>query len=611
MPRRCRSLSVIGLTVLALVAAVTLGSTPSAAQDSDLDLLQPSLNGNPNNPPSFVRPRGSATLPADQAPPAGRFVAPSRVGATPVYGSPTGFGAGNTGFDSTNAPRHKPLALVPDQGSALAPQPETTFDTVAAPPPPVSSVPPVLPPPLPPEVYPARAASRPGATLPPPQVQLPISNPPAEVHPLSAANRPGAILAIPPAIDYTASTPTPGTPQPNILPLGTVPLRTLPTAGGDPYEALGIKTGPFLILPAVELSAGYDNNFQHAPGGPGSAYYVVAPELHIRSDWSRHSLTADIVSSYTAYGNDTVTPSLNHPFLNGKVDGRVDVTRDTQILLEERAIVSTDNPGSPNIQAGLTKLPIDTTIGGTVGVAQQLNRFDVSLKGTFDRSMYQNSELTNGESASNQYRNFDQYAGILRGSYEVDPGFKPFVEVSEDTRVHDAIDPFGEVRDSTGSSAKIGGEFNVLGWLTGEMAVGYMLRDYHDPTLPNISGVTLDGTLIWQATALTTAKFTAASTVNESVLQDVSGAFSRDFNIEVDHAFRTWLTGIAQVGYGNDNYVGEARDDNRYFALLGAVYKLNREMQLKAQLRHDWLTSSQPGNAYQSTSVLLTLRLQR
>ncbi len=161
----------------------------------------------------------------------------------------------------------------------------------------------------------------------------------------------------------------------------------------------------------------------------------------------------------------------------------------------------------------------------------------------------------------------------MRFGYEVDPGFKPFVEISEDTRIHDAIDNFGENRNSNGSSAKFGGDFDVFGSLTGEMAVGYMERDYHDPTLPNISGVTLDGSLIWQATALTTAKLTAASTVNESILQGVSGAFSRDFNIEVDHAFRSWLIGTVQAGYGNDDYVGMARDDNRYFVSGGITYK--------------------------------------
>ncbi|MFZ0423089.1 MAG: outer membrane beta-barrel protein [Xanthobacteraceae bacterium] len=613
MPRRCRPLSVTGLAVFAPIAVLVLSTLPSVAQtavaDSGVDLLQPSLQGNPANPPTFMP--GNAT-PANQAPPPGKFTAPSRIGLTPTYGSPTGFGAGDTGFDSQNRTKSQRTARVPAQGSAIAP--ESTFDPVPPPPPQVSSQPPVLAPPPAPVVYPAKAAARPGATLPPPPDQLPISNPPAEVHPTSAANRPGAILPIPAAIYFaaSASTPPPGTPQPNTLPLGAVPQHTLPIAAGDPYEALGIKAGSFLILPALELSAGYDNNPQHVAGGSGSDYFVAAPEVHVRSDWSRHSLTADVTGSYTDYTNGSFTPSLSRPFLNAKSDGRIDVTRDTQILTEGRVIVSTDNPGSPNIQAGLAKLPIDTTVGGTLGVAQQFSRFNFSLKGTVDRSMYQNSQLTDGESVSNDFRNFDQYAGILRFGYEVDPGFKPFVEISEDTRIHDtAVDSFGEDRNSNGSSAKLGGDFDVFGSLTGEIAVGYMERDYHDPTLPNISGVTLDGSLIWQATALTTAKFTAASAVNESILQDVSGAFSRDFSIEVDHAFRSWLIGTLQAGYGNDDYVGMARDDNRYFVSGGITYKMNRDIQLKGVVRHDWLTSTQAGNAYEATSALLTLRLQR
>jgi hypothetical protein len=537
---------------------------------------------------------------------------PSRVGATPVYGSPSGFGAGDTGFDSSNRPRSKRVAQ--GIGTAIVPPADTTFDPVPVSAPEVPSRPPALPPPLLPEVYPARAASRPGATLPPPPDQLPISNPPAEVHPLAAASRPGAVLGVPPPEDFagSASTPPPGTPLPNTLPLGAMPQHTLPIGAGDPYEALGIKAGSFLILPAVEVSGGYDNNPQHVPGGPGSVYYVVAPELHVRSDWATNSLTADIAGSYSWYGNQSFQPSLDRPFLNGKVDGRLDVTRDTHILLEGRTTVSTDNPGSPNIAAGLAKLPIDTTVGGTFGVDQQFSRFDVTAKGTVDRSIYQNSELTDGESVSNAYRNFDQYGGILRLSYEVDPGFKPFVEASADTRVHDLqFDPYGEDRNSTGFAGKVGGDFDVFGSLTGEVAVGYLERDYRDPSLPNIGGTTIDGSLIWQATPLTTAKLTAASEVNETILQGVSGAFSRDFNVQVDHALRRWLIATVQGGYGRDEYVGIARDDNRYFVSTGLTYKMNRDMQLRGTVREDWLVSNVSGVAYTATSFLLTLRLQR
>ena len=57
-------------------------------------------------------------------------------------------------------------------------------------------------------------------------------------------------------------------------------------------------------------------------------------------------------------------------------------------------------------------------------------------------------------------------------------------------------------------------------------------------------------------------------------------------------------------------YVGSPRDDNRYFASAGLTYKLSRDLQLKGTVRHDWLTSSVTGVAYNSTSALIGLRLQ-
>ena len=65
------------------------------------ELFLPSLQG--NNPSRFVA-RGN-TVTADQAPAAGAFTGAAVLTAPPLYGSPTGFGAGNTGFDSTNARR--------------------------------------------------------------------------------------------------------------------------------------------------------------------------------------------------------------------------------------------------------------------------------------------------------------------------------------------------------------------------------------------------------------------------------------------------------------------------------------------------------------------------
>jgi hypothetical protein len=143
------------------------------------------------------------------------------------------------------------------------------------------------------------------------------------------------------------------------------------------------------------------------------------------------------------------------------------------------------------------------------------------------------------------------------------------------------------------------------------MAVGYVDRVYRDPTLPNVNGIIEDGALIWQPTALTTAKLSATSQVYETVLAGASGELSRDLTLEVDHAFRTWLIGVLKGGYGNDTYPGIILSDNRWFASAGIVYKLTREIQLRAELRQDWQVATESTFTYNATSVLLGLRLQR
>ena len=591
----------------------SLASPAVAASSGNLsgDLLQPSLGGNPNAPPRFRR-LGQAA--PDQPPPTDKF-APTRIGATPVYGSPNGFGAGDTGFDSLNTPRSKKKTKKPPPApvaGALVPQPpQTTFTPVPTFNPAQPNTVPEQQKEPPPDIYPRRAANRPGATLPLIPDELPLNNPPAEVHPLAAANRPGAVLPVPPPEYYSLPTgmPPPTAPLPNTLVPGTQPQRLLPIAAAaetDPYAALGIRAGSFLVLPSLDLTGGYVTNAERIPGGQGSLYFIAAPEVQVRSDWERHSLTADIAASYTQYA-ETLVPSLNVPYLNSKIDGRIDVSRDIQFLLQARALVNTDNPGSPNLPAQLAQLPINTDVGATLGFAEQFGRVSFLVKGTVDSAQYQASQLVDGLSESNIDRNFNQYAGIFHVGYEIDPGMIPFLEVQIDTREH----PYDPERNSDGAAAKIGTAVNLFGSLTGNMALGYLDRSYVGPGYPEINGPFADGALIWQATGLTTAKLSATAQVYETTLVGASGEFSRDVALEVDHAFRAWLIGIAKIGYGTDDYVGGNLFDNRWFISAGIVYKFTREVQVSAQLRQDWLNSSNPVDTYSATSFLLGLHLQR
>jgi hypothetical protein len=234
------------------------------------------------------------------------------------------------------------------------------------------------------------------------------------------------------------------------------------------------------------------------------------------------------------------------------------------------------------------------------------------IKGGVDRTTYQNSTFTDGTTASNDDRNFDQYSTQLRTGYELTPGVKPFVEIDADRRRHDlAVDRSGIDRDSQGRAAKIGSTFELSRILTGQLAFGYLERSYADRALADLKGPTLDGSLTWVASALTTVKLTALTSANESTLVGVSGVFTHELGIEVDHAFRTWLDASLKFTGDRDTYVGLPRQDNRYAGAVALTYKLTREMQLKGEVRREWLNSNMAGNNYQAYVALLGLRLQR
>ncbi len=399
---------------------------------------------------------------------------------------------------------------------------------------------------------------------------------------------------------------------------GQPPRRPL-TRDPDPFGATGFYVGTFLAKAAVELTGGYDTNPGRFFNTRGSAFMLVAPELLINSNWSRHALNADLRGSFTHYGSTFPLSSgvpgpvvLDRPDFTGRVNGRIDVSRDTRVVGEWRSRIATDNPGSPNIEVGLTEYPLFFANGFSAGVEQDINRLRLSALATVDRTVYQQSKLTDGTRSNNNDRAYTQYGGIGRMSYEINPALRPFVEVQGDSRVHDArMDRFGFLRDSNGGYIKVGSTFELTRLISGEAAIGYTTRAYEDPRLRRIGGLLTSGSLIWTPTGLTTVRLSATSSVDETTLPGVSGVLTRGFGLQVDHDFRRWLTGTLRFAYGTADYDGATRSDRTYSVGGDLVYKMSRTVHIKATARHDWLESNVPGANSAATVVMLGVRLQR
>lgn len=491
--------------------------------------------------------------------------APSRIGQLPTYEQKPASGAAASGYDSLNRKR------------------------------------------TPPKYYPGQAKPKrpagPGTPVPPTPVRSSTGQPPPIAPPPSAtANK----IPVPAAMAGNV----PGQ-----------PARRRLKADDDPFGAVGDYAGSFLLKGAVELSTGYDTNPARLNKPIGSPLYMIAPEFLAVSDWERHALVADLRGSFTGYTNSlpaqingAASPApvnIDRPDFTGHVDGRLDVDRDLKLLSQLRLRLATDNPGSPNIQAGLARYPVYATFGTTLGVDQTFNRLQFSAGGTVDRTAYTDSKLTDGSTFSNDDRNYNQYGGVGRVSYDLKPGLKPFVEIEGDSRFHDLyLDRNGYARNSSGGYAKVGSSFEFSRILIGELSIGYTARNYVDPRLSQLKGLLTTGSLVWNASGLTTVKFITDTQVSETAVPGGSGVLVRTYTAEVDHDFRRWLTAIGKFTYGTLDYQGLNRNDRTYSLQGDLIYKLNRNLWVKGTVRHDILDSNVVGASSQGTVVMLGVRLQ-
>jgi hypothetical protein len=577
-PARGRRRRVIALrAVLSCLALIAFARTSAQAQTLTPDLFRPQRDGFLTAQNSPLRKTGDkiGDPTADPTDPANDLKlrdkdrdnpAPSRIGQIPTYGLPAANGASGSGFDSLNRTRKKP------------------------------------------KFYPGQAKPKP-----PPGPGTPAPSTPAA--PLVSTGR--ERLAVPPS-ETANKAPIPPSMAGTVV--GQPPRKRL-KVDDDPFGAVGDYVGGFLVRSAVEVSGGYDTNPGRLPEPHGSPFYVVAPEFLAVSDWERHAVVADLRGSFTGYGNQmpqivdgAVSPAptdVDRPNFIGHVDGRLDVSHDLRLTAQTRLLVATDNPGSPNIQAGLARYPIYTTLGGTFGFDQNFNRLEIAAGGTVDRTAYQQSKLTDGTFSSNDDRDFNQYGGVGRVSYDLLPGLKPFGEIEGDSRVHDQqFDRNGFQRDSNGGYAKAGTSFEFSRLLTGEISIGYAARNYIDPRLERLQGLLTSASLVWNATPLTTAKFFSDTQIAETTLPLTSGVLVHTYTFEVDHDFRRWLTAIGKFTYGTYDYQGDIRRDKTYSIEGDLVYKMTRNLWVKGTLRRDILDSNVPLSSSASTVVMLGVRLQ-
>ena len=396
---------------------------------------------------------------------------------------------------------------------------------------------------------------------------------------------------------------------PSALPPAPPPPRRA-VAEDDPYAPLGLRMGSVVLKPALTNGIGYDTNPQRTAGSTrkGSPFSRHDAEVEVLSDWNVHELKGKLRGGYSSFFRDR---DASRPDGEGNLDLRLDASRDTRILLESRVKLDTQRPGSPDLTAAVTGRPLIYQYGASAGVSHDINRLQMTLRGSVDRSDYEDGKLSNGGIVSQRDRNQTQYGLRLRAAYEVTPGFKPFVQGEIDTREFDeAVDSSGYRRSSDGATGRVGSTFEISRQLTGEFSVGYQNRKYDDGRLRNLKGFIGDAAILWSPTPLTTVTLRGTSELGDTTIAGSSGTTARRVSLEIAHALRRNLTVTGVASFGRTEYDGQGlRED---FTSYGArvEYKLTRTFSVRASFTQERLNSTAQGSDYTANVAQVGLRVQ-
>lgn len=594
-------------------AALTLAlaASPTAAQR--FDAISP-VTGQPDNP-------GTGLDTAPNGLPALRRRLPDGLSRDDGRGSPGGdaLGGDQTGGDSLRSPLSPPIPVQGQTqpgtsqldtrvnsggqrtgGSSMAPSnlaPSTLLRSRAAPPRRLGSA--------------TRSITQNVTQVPSPATRLtPIIQQPVVGVPLPQA--PAQQLR--PILPLLANTPALGLLTPGFI-LGTDLARPIPT---DPaYAPIGYQVGTFTVLPSFAQSLGYDSNPDQTSRqfARGSVALRTDAAVDFQSNWASSSLQGSLRGAYLETPQNE---AASRPAADGVVRWRLDADRDLHFDAEGRFLVDTQRTGNPNLQvaaanlqaASATTRPLLAVYGASLGATETFNRVSVTLRGSIDRSEFDNARLSDGTIINQADRNLNQYSLQLRTAYEVNPDFSPFIDILGDTRVYDLRrDQNGIQRDSDGISVLLGASFGLLRTLTGEISAGIQHREYVDPTLRAIDAPLVNAALVWSMSPLTTVRLTAATGVTETTIPGSSGILTDVATLEVQHDLFRNLSIVLGGSFLKNTYQGSTIRENGVSATARLDYHLTRWLTLRGTYIYQQINSTVAGSSFSDNTFLVGLRV--
>jgi hypothetical protein len=223
-----------------------------------------------------------------------------------------------------------------------------------------------------------------------------------------------------------------------------------------------------------------------------------------------------------------------------------------------RRPIPTFRPGADR-SPGVHGLTASAGLSGRTG-----GRGVFEIEGLVDRAVYEDATV-GGLPFDQGDRNNTAFTARLRAGYEATPSLTPFVEGAVSRRLFDrTLDNDGLARSSVGHAWRVGVAFDREPFVSGEIAVGHAEEHFDDPALAALRVLTVDGSLVWAPTALTTISFNGATSLRPSRQYRLVRLGCYDGSVDLAYAWRRNVTLTGTAGARHERHQGTGLVDTNY-----------------------------------------------
>ncbi|WP_417493208.1 outer membrane beta-barrel protein [Maricaulis sp.] len=342
--------------------------------------------------------------------------------------------------------------------------------------------------------------------------------------------------------------------------------------------------GAFFVKAEAELGVSLDNNIYATTTNTESD--VVAsfqPSFEAESTWSRHALSASASAIRREYLDFTSESVWNAEV---GVSGRADIQRGFFLDGAASMAMLTENRSSAGA-ALLAAEPIEyDTANFSAGATYTTGRVRINGAVSAESHDYDDARLIAGGVADQDFRDYTETAISARVDGAVSPAVAVFARASQNQRNYDAPAAGSPNRDSDGYVVEMGVDFDIGGTARGSIAAGVLKQSYDDAVFTDIDGASVNAQVEWFPTALTTIEVSATRAPRESAITASAGYTETQISGRVDHELLRNLILSARVSFGDDEYSGIDRTDERFEAMASASWLMNRRVGVQASFTH-------------------------